>query len=190
VTDEHASGSCSPPNENRVGWGSHFRGARKVGQPARFISEDPIGFGGGVNFYRYADANPISKADPLGLDTQVCYYSDAGAGFGHIGFGLPGEGEQGTQGFYPRHDWQGLDGPGIILPDKQKERQCKIIPAPRDKDQCMLQCRLKRIKTPGNYKFFSRQCTEFVRECLKECGEPAGNYNGPKPKPFFDGLPK
>jgi hypothetical protein len=34
VTDEHASGSCSPPNENRVGWGSHFRGGAKGG-PAR-----------------------------------------------------------------------------------------------------------------------------------------------------------
>src|SRR5581483_11122502 len=67
----------------------------------RFLSEDPIMFGGGVNFCRYADGNPVSEADPLGLDTKVCYYSDAAAGFGHVGFGLPQEGEQGTQGFYP-----------------------------------------------------------------------------------------
>ena len=35
----------------------------------RFISEDPSGFGGGqVNLYAYAGGNPISNADPSGLD--------------------------------------------------------------------------------------------------------------------------
>ncbi len=154
----------------------------------RFLSEDPIMFGGGVNFFRYADGNPVSEADPLGLDTKVCYYSDAAAGFGHVGFGLPQEGEQGTQGFYPTGN--PIDSPGKVKPDEQKKPQCKTIPAPKDKDQCMFQCRLRRVNNPGNYKVTSRQCTSFVRECLRECGEPAGDYNGPRPWPFFDGLPK
>jgi len=33
----------------------------------RFISEDPIGFKGGMNFYGYAGNNPVNKADPTGL---------------------------------------------------------------------------------------------------------------------------
>ncbi|MFZ0819218.1 MAG: RHS repeat-associated core domain-containing protein [Candidatus Acidiferrales bacterium] len=33
----------------------------------KFLSEDPIGFGGGVDFYRYAASNPIRFADPSGL---------------------------------------------------------------------------------------------------------------------------
>ena len=33
----------------------------------RFISEDPIGFTGGFNFYRYARNNPVRRKDPSGL---------------------------------------------------------------------------------------------------------------------------
>jgi RHS repeat-associated protein len=33
----------------------------------RFISEDPIGFDGGVNFYAYVENNPVTRTDPFGL---------------------------------------------------------------------------------------------------------------------------
>src|SRR2546425_5222325 len=36
-------------------------------QLQRFISEDPLGFVGGINFYSYADNNPANLKDPLGL---------------------------------------------------------------------------------------------------------------------------
>jgi RHS repeat-associated protein len=32
----------------------------------RFISEDPIGFDGGINFYPYVENNPINYTDPSG----------------------------------------------------------------------------------------------------------------------------
>jgi hypothetical protein len=33
----------------------------------RFINADPAGFSGGLNFYAFADGNPISMADPFGV---------------------------------------------------------------------------------------------------------------------------
>jgi RHS repeat-associated protein len=36
-------------------------------QLQRFISEDPIGVAGGPNFYGYANGDPVSLNDPLGL---------------------------------------------------------------------------------------------------------------------------
>ncbi len=42
----------------------------------RFITEDPIGFQGGLNFYSYVRNDPIGASDPLGL--QEGYYVDSG----------------------------------------------------------------------------------------------------------------
>jgi RHS repeat-associated protein len=36
-------------------------------ESGRFISEDPIGFQGGVSFYAYVRGNPAALIDPLGL---------------------------------------------------------------------------------------------------------------------------
>ena len=33
----------------------------------RFVSEDPMGFSGGMNFYAYANGNPVSLLDPFGF---------------------------------------------------------------------------------------------------------------------------
>jgi RHS repeat-associated protein len=60
-------------------------------QIGRFVSEDPIGFNGGANFYAYAGEDPINNSDPSGLctdpggqGTSYCierYIPTPGAGF-------------------------------------------------------------------------------------------------------------
>jgi RHS repeat-associated protein len=86
------------------GNGLNFMRARYYDRDVgRFISKDPIGYGGGVNLFTYVADNPINKKDPLGLwwdaiDFGNQYYPgfpDAfcslGAGgfgtFGPVGFG-------------------------------------------------------------------------------------------------------
>ncbi len=50
------------------GTGLYYNRARYYSPTyARFISADPIGFAGGMNLYAYANGNPISVTDPLGL---------------------------------------------------------------------------------------------------------------------------
>jgi RHS repeat-associated protein len=47
---------------------------------SRFISEDPIGLAGGWNWYGYVEGNPISYADPNGLNPFAGAWAGAGAG--------------------------------------------------------------------------------------------------------------
>jgi hypothetical protein len=158
----------------------------------RYLELDPIALDGGFNgsagpdWYGYAEGNPLSRTDYMGLDIDVCFYADAAHGFGHVGFGAGGSGS--TDGFYPKGG-NPLDGPGIVKPDTQKDKTCKTVPSPPEKDKCMAECKARRTADPGSYRIFSRQCTSFVRDCMKECGLPTGPYDGPRPNPFFNGLP-
>ena len=46
----------------------HMRARYYSPQIRRFLNADPIGFSGGDNWYQFAAGNPISFADPLGLE--------------------------------------------------------------------------------------------------------------------------
>ena len=50
--------------------GPYYRARYYDSTVGRFISEDPIGFLGGTNFYGYVSGNPARWFDPLGLNQQ------------------------------------------------------------------------------------------------------------------------
>jgi RHS repeat-associated protein len=59
------------------GTGLYYYRARYYNpQLGRFVSEDPLGFGGGVNSYAYAGGNPSNFGDPSGLDYTVTQSGD------------------------------------------------------------------------------------------------------------------
>ncbi|RTL88502.1 MAG: RHS repeat protein, partial [Hyphomicrobiales bacterium] len=56
-------------SETRLNYNYYRDYSPKLG---RYIESDPIGLGGGINTYTYAESDPVSKADPLGLDVYAC----------------------------------------------------------------------------------------------------------------------
>jgi len=44
----------------------------------RWVSKDPIRFGGGPNLYGYVEGDPVNLADPSGLLVQGYYFGDTG----------------------------------------------------------------------------------------------------------------
>jgi RHS repeat-associated protein len=88
--------------ENDGATGLYYLRARYYSpQMGRFISEDPIGFSSGANFYAYANGNPIGSRDPLGLFTlQVGLTLNFQFGFinlnGTYGLVVDGYGDVGT----------------------------------------------------------------------------------------------
>ena len=56
----------------------------------RFLNPDPSGFSGGLNFYAYANGNPVSYEDPMGLwaGPDDLAFTGAGAIIGAAGQGI------------------------------------------------------------------------------------------------------
>jgi RHS repeat-associated protein len=52
----------------------------------RFLSEDPIGFKGGVAFYPYVSNSPTNRSDPFGL-FPTWWHRQVTADLGRVGFG-------------------------------------------------------------------------------------------------------
>jgi RHS repeat-associated protein len=50
---------------------SYYRARYYDPSAGRFLNEDPIAFGGGIDFYRYVMNSPVNKIDPRGLQEHT-----------------------------------------------------------------------------------------------------------------------
>ena len=150
----------------------------------RFISEDPIDFRGGSNFYAYARNNPVRWTDPFGLEVLECrrplnvpgvstphtflYSTDSGIG--------PGLG--------PKNDWwaawateSGRAVPGTIEEDYPYDPSGKTKPHYEcqkiSDDQCFEACVNEKasdaMSNPPKWQMGTYQCDTWVNDIERQC---------------------
>jgi len=173
-------------------------------QLGRFISEDPIEFEGGTNWYVYVDNAPLRFKDPFGLKIWVCSrltkmpLKPLGANHSYL-FDDRNNQPCGLSGL-PPHVY------GSTEPEKGPYRgdACRPVDGsddPGKADQIMNCCKGYKARS---YLPWYNDCHNFTNSCitgagLKDPGAPGGrlgercikcNRPPPQPKPGSDSSPK
>lgn len=92
----------------------------------RFLTPDPIGFAGGVNFYAYVNNDPISIIDPLGLKGSTFFPKYIGGAITG-GYGMDPNGQGPDSPYYPPYDNElRFKGPPSGLPNRDENPLMKI----------------------------------------------------------------
>lgn len=184
----------------------YYRARYYDSTPGRFLSEDPIRFhSGGVNFYAYADGDPVSYNDPDGLRVEVCCRPLHGiAGKEPFGrnhcyvlitsdddqrrfhtYGLHREDEKGVkfpEGARPRTD-DGTDigGTCAVVPDATPCKERKFI------EQAMSDTNCPSCK--DGYWPFSTNSNYWVWNALTNAGMTPPDFTGGRNAPGYGNLP-
>lgn len=141
----------------------------------RFISEDPIGFDGGVNFYAYAGGNPVVWRDPFGLDVTVSYYEGGSLNpYGHIALAVN---KDEARGFYPIDPnapglYFGETQPGVVDVETAKAARTITIRTTPQQDQLIRELLDALEDIPGKYNARTRNCAQVPAAILRRAGIP------------------
>ncbi len=155
----------------------YYRARYLDSSTGRFLSEDPVKFYAGVNFYTYALNSPTYWIDPSGFNVTVKLFP-GNQPYGHIGLGVN---TNDTVGFYPNHDT--LYSPGHIQPDnlntEGSPEGCIILITTPQQDQNIQDYINKRKANPGWWRP-GRDCSNFVHDALGAGGIKVGDSTFPR----------
>jgi RHS repeat-associated protein len=141
----------------------------------RFLSDDPVGFKGGPNFYRYVLNNPASLVDPSGEITQVAVGGPVwGNPWGHIAIIINGEvfsyGTNYTGGMAGVRDW-GRSAADYLSTQSQLRQTTLLTLGISDEQEAKLLDQL-RAGNPYNspYSLLGHSCVSALLDPLRNAG--------------------
>lgn len=144
----------------------YYRARYYDSQLGRFISEDPVGFQAGPNFYSYVLNGPSLYLDPSGLDVAVIYGAPQGINFfGHVAIAVTGQGvfSSGTKEPFGSSAMDFLQSQATY-----RDTFVYILPGTPQQDQAVVQAFLAAAKR--GHSFWRNNCSDVVGEALKAGG--------------------
>jgi RHS repeat-associated protein len=137
----------------------------------RFISEDPIGLQGGIDFYAYAENNPVNRSDPFGMQAAPAPIPGPApipwggfAGLAYLDILLAQHDWREFQQLCTAYGWSWCSS----SPNPKPNAQCKDCNKVREK--CMDQCweYVQRLRVlPQDRPGLPRRC---IRKCMNDQG--------------------
>jgi RHS repeat-associated protein len=142
----------------------------------RFISEDPISFGGGANFYEYVRNNPAKLIDPSGLaDVYIWAYTGSTGNWGHASLVL----NDGTYiSWWPGDPHEGklpniYSAPALppnLARDQEEENTSPTVIHLDNLDEDAIQRWWDKFRQKHKWKTFSQNCSTTVADALDAGG--------------------
>ena len=150
------------------------------------MEADPLGMAAGNNPYLYANGNPLTYIDPLGLDVTVTVYpgQDGNPG-GHVSINVNSNRPVGLD---PAPNVSTLklltDQPvpgemDYVQPSRPVEARVTIHTTPAQ-DRAIQAWLNNKIRHPGNYKITGPNCATTVHDALRAGGVSVPNTMWPR----------